>query len=421
MGLFDSKKYKARIAELEAELGYAGREKRIAELDAVIFAKNKVLTDINTEIEKKNIESKYLDKEIQNKKHQLVSVEDNIEMESFGLYVPKFDFTTVDEYKEKLSEVRALQKAMIKDNTACWFSTEWIVNGSKQKGEKMTKDHVKLVLRCFNCECDDAVNSVRFSNYDRMVERIKKAFQQLNKLNEGMQISIKTNYLNLKIDELTLAYEYQRAKQEEKERIRELKEAEREQRALEREIADARKNLEKERKHYSNALDKINSLLEKNPGDVDLLTKKAEIEKDIEDTEKAIADVDYREANQRAGYVYIISNIGSFGENVYKIGMTRRLEPQERIDELGDASVPFRFDVHAMIFSEDAPALEAALHRAFESKKINKVNNRREFFNVTLDEIKEVVKANYSKTTEFIEIPQAEQYRTSLKLAQSRG
>ena len=114
--------------------------------------------------------------------------------------------------------------------------------------------------------------------------------------------------------------------------------------------------------------------------------------------------------------MYVISNIGSFGENIYKIGMTRRLDPQDRVDELGDASVPFRFDVHAMIFSEDAPALEAALHNAFEDKKVNLVNNRKEFFNVTLDEIEKVVKENYDKTVDFIKLPEAEQYRESMMI-----
>ncbi len=118
----------------------------------------------------------------------------------------------------------------------------------------------------------------------------------------------------------------------------------------------------------------------------------------------------------KAGYVYIISNIGSFGKDIYKIGMTRRLDPQDRVDELGDASVPFKFDVHAMIFSDDAPALEAALHREFEDRKVNMINQRREFFHVTLDEIKEVVKRNYDKTVEFVDVPEAEQYRLSEKL-----
>ena len=107
----------------------------------------------------------------------------------------------------------------------------------------------------------------------------------------------------------------------------------------------------------------------------------------------------------------MISNIGSFGKDVYKIGMTRRLDPMERVRELGDASVPFNFDVHALIFSDDAPALEAALHRRFEDEKVNKVNSRREFFHASLDEIKRVVKENYDKTVEFTNIPDAEQYR----------
>ena len=99
-----------------------------------------------------------------------------------------------------------------------------------------------------------------------------------------------------------------------------------------------------------------------------MIAKKAELETELSNIDKSIKDIDYREANQKAGYVYVISNVGSFGENIYKIGMTRRLEPQDRVDELGDASVPFKFDVHAMIFSDNAPALEAALHRAFEDR-----------------------------------------------------
>ena len=140
------------------------------------------------------------------------------------------------------------------------------------------------------------------------------------------------------------------------------------------------------------------------------------MENQLLDINKALTDIDYRQANMKAGYVYVISNIGSFSENIYKIGMTRRLNPQERIDELGDASVPFNFDVHAMIFSDDAPALETALHHAFENRKLNMVNSRREFFHVTLDEIKEVIKSNFDKTVEFIDIPDAEQYRVSKKM-----
>lgn len=187
---------------------------------------------------------------------------------------------------------------------------------------------------------------------------------------------------------------------------------------LQKEIEAQRKKIEKEQTHYQTAYEKLLKQLEQTPDDSDLLSKKSELENQLLDIDKAIKDIDYREANQRAGYVYVISNIGAFGENVYKIGMTRRLDPQDRVDELGDASVPFNFDVHAMIFSDDAPALETALHKAFENRKLNMVNTRREFFNVTLDEIKDVVRKNFDKTVEFIDIPDAEQFRVSQKMKQ---
>lgn len=237
-----------------------------------------------------------------------------------------------------------------------------------------------------------------------------------------MGVSINTCYYESKIQELFLAYEYQQKKQEEKEAQRAAREELREAAKLQKEIEEQRKKALKEQSHYQNALTKILEQIKAsaNPSQ-DLLNKKAELENQLHNIDSAIKDLDYREANQRAGYVYVISNIGAFGENIYKIGMTRRLDPQDRVDELGDASVPFRFDVHAMIFSDDAPALKNALHKAFENKKVNMVNQRREFFNVTLDEIKEVVRKNYDKTVEFIQYPDAEQFRESQLIRQQLG
>ena len=185
---------------------------------------------------------------------------------------------------------------------------------------------------------------------------------------------------------------------------------------LQKEIEEQRKKVEKEQTHYQTAYEKLKLQLEQHPENADLLEKKEQLENHLADVDKALSDIDYRQANMRAGYVYVISNIGAFGKDIYKIGMTRRLDPQDRIDELGSASVPFNFDVHAMIFSDDAPALEAALHRAFEDRKLNLVNQRREFFHVTLDEIKEVIKKNFDKTVEFVDVPDAEQYRISEKM-----
>lgn len=212
--------------------------------------------------------------------------------------------------------------------------------------------------------------------------------------------------------------EYQTQKQHEKEEKAELRAQQREEARLQKELKEQRKNIDKERKHYEQALSNINHQISTASDDniEDLNQKKEEIIQSLSEIDTKIKDIDYREANQKAGYVYVISNIGSFGEGIYKIGMTRRLNPQDRVDELGDASVPFKFDVHAMIFSEDAPTLEAALHRAFEDRKLNLVNQRREFFRVSLDEIKDVVKNNFDKTVEFVDVPDADQYRISLKL-----
>ena len=252
------------------------------------------------------------------------------------------------------------------------------------------------------------------NNVERAKERIITTSQQISKLGSMMSISISQQYINLKMQELLLALDYQQKKQEEKERLRELREQEREEKRVQKEIEEARKKLQKEKTHYQNALDALMKQIQTNGETPELLEKKNNLEAELEDAAKAIANVDYREANRKAGYVYIISNIGAFGQDVYKIGMTRRLEPMERIEELGDASVPFDFDVHALIFTEDAPALENALHTAFEANKVNKINKRREFFHVSLDEIKTVVRQNFDKTVEWVDVPEAEQYRQSL-------
>lgn len=348
-----------------------------------------------------------------------IELDEEILYQSYSLFKPMYDFASSEEYKEKLEEIRSQQKEMIRNKTAATCSTKWTVDGSEAKGRKVTNDNIKMLLRCFNTDCENAIDRVKYNNIESMRARINKSYESLNKLGISNKITISPVYLRLKLDELSLAIEYAIKKQDEKEEQKRIRQEMREQAKLEKELEEARKNIDKEKKHYSNALDKLNSQLEGMLSDDqknDLLEKKAEIEDQLSNLQKALDDVDYREANQKAGYVYIISNIGAFGENVYKIGMTRRLDPMERVDELGDASVPFNFDVHAMIFSEDAPKLEAALHRAFEDRKLNMVNTRREFFHVTLDEIESVVKANYDKTVEFIKIPPAEQYRQSLAM-----
>lgn len=420
---------KQKSAELEKKCESLSKFSEIADLDN---EKNKIISQISREkdsfqqekkililqIENLKVESDGLSESIKEKRKQIVELDESILLQDFGMYSPIYDFATSDAYKDRLDAIRTEQKNMILNKKAATCSEVWTINGSEVQGRVMTNQNIKQILRCFNDECDMLISKVKFNNVTAYIDKIRKSFDALNRMNSKNAVSLSTAYLNLKIEELQLAYEYAVKKQQEKDEQRRIREQMREEAKLQKELEEARKDIEKEQKHYSNALSKINEQLEK-CDDVEkdvLLEKKAEIESHLSSLDKAMEDIDYRQANKRAGYVYIISNIGSFGENVYKIGMTRRLDPMERVDELGDASVPFKFDVHALIFSNDAPSLETALHHAFENKKVNMINGRREFFNVTLDEIEEVVKANYDKTVEFIKVPEAEQYRETQKI-----
>ena len=403
---------------------------RIKELEGQLYPEKAEIEKINAQIADLQAQEKEVyvrliglkeeDKELQARisaaRKEVIVLDDAILYQSFNLFEPKYDFATSEEYKNQLDQIRNLQKEMIKDKTAVSYFDNWTVDGSKSKGRKMTNDNIKMILRCFNGDCENVIDRVKVSNIESSRSRIEKSYTSLNKLNETNKVSITPHFLKLKYAELDLAVEYALKKQEEKEEQKRIRQEMREQAKLEKELAEARKNIEKEQTHYNNALEKLKAQIEHETSEekkADLLEKEKEIEAQLSKIQTSLEEVDYRAANQKAGYVYVISNIGAFGPDVYKIGMTRRLEPMDRVDELGDASVPFNFDVHAMIFSEDAPKLEAALHKAFEDRKVNMVNTRREFFHVTLEEIEEVVKKNYDKTVEFIKIPPAEQYRLS--------
>ena len=407
-----------------------GRKEKeeIARLRAQMAPESLELSDVTKKLEEAQKELAAVQEEIQTAKRELsvlklsiVETDEVALLQSFGIYTPHYSYSTSDEYKEKIKEVREKQKLLVKNGQAVTGNTQWTVNGSQSKGKKMVSDMQKLLLRAYNAECDDAVEHVRFNNIEASEKKINVSAEAISKLGSMMGIAVTPVYIRLKLSELRLMHEYQVKKQEEKEAAKELRQRQREEAKAQKELEEARKRLEKEQNHYSNELSRLIARISSAaPGDLSALEeKRSELEARLGNITKQIEDVDYRAANQKAGYVYIISNVGSFGENIYKIGMTRRLDPMERVDELGDASVPFNFDVHAMIFSDDAPKLEAALHNAFADKKVNFVNQRREFFNVSLDEIKRVIKENYDKTIDFVDAPPAEQYRQSLLLKNS--
>jgi hypothetical protein len=360
-----------------------------------------------------------LQAEIKQKQKEIIVLDENIILESFALYKPKFKFLTSNEYKIKLDNIRDKQKELIKNNIAITANEGWVVGGSASEGKKLVNDMKKLLLRSFNNECDYCVDNAKFNNIEIGEKRIEKSYEQCNKLGRIMQAEISSSYKKLKYDELYLAFEYQRKKEEEKEELKRAREELREQQKLEREIREAREKINKEKKHFVMAIKEFEEKL-KNTADEkerELIVKNLDEAKgQLAELNKEEKVIDYREQNAKAGYVYIISNIGAFGEGVYKIGMTRRLEPMERVDELGDASVPFSFDVHALIFSDNAPALEAKLHEHFYNNRINKINDRKEFFRADINEIEKVIKENYNKIADIVKEAPAEQYRESLLL-----
>ena len=394
-------------------------------LSEQIKTKQNVVDDLSLKLDKlcETIEENAktvsdLDLQISAKSKELATFDDKILVQDFGLYEPRFDFASSSQFKDALNDLRIKEREDIKQFDSSLKATTWTVNGSNAKGRKMVADVGRLLMRAYNNECDVIISKVKYTNISKSIEQIKKHADAVNRFGQVLGISIPSIYVDKKVEEAQLAFEFARQKEKEKEALREAREEERENRKLAQEVAAKRRELQKEKEKYSNAYTEAKARLEhvKDDEREALLKKISELEEKLNDVDKAVANVDYREANIKAGYVYIISNIGSFGENVYKIGMTRRLDPMDRIRELGDASVPFGFDVHALIFSDDAPALEASLHRAFEKDKVNLVNPRREFFHVSLADIKEVVKAHYDKTVEFAEVPDADQYRESVEL-----
>lgn len=382
----------------------------IISIDNEIENKTKEFLEIKTntqELNDKFINAKIIFKELEN---DIKLYQNDIEFIELVIYEPIFALETSEKYKDKITEIVERQKKLIKEGFACICKTEWTVGNSRKQGEIMTRRYINLTLRAFNGECDSLISKVKWNNVKSFEERILKAYNAINKLGQSNNTFITEEYLKLKIDELHLNYELEYKKYQENEEQRAIREEQREEEKAIREFEKAAKEAEIEEKRFQKALEKAQKELS--------LVSGEELEKlnlQIEQLQISLKEAKERAISRaqetKTGHVYIISNIGSFGENIYKIGMTRRLEPMDRVRELGDASVPFRFDLHALIFTENAPELENLLQKEFDDRRINKVNYRKEYFKVTLDEIEKVIIEKYDKEVDFIRIPEAQEYR----------
>ncbi|TBD43412.1 DUF4041 domain-containing protein [Rhizobium ruizarguesonis] len=328
-----------------------------------------------------------------------------------GVYEPHFDYTDSEEYKQNIETVRTAQKQMVSLKTAVVCPTAWTVDGSTAKGQTMTNRNIKLTLRAFNNECDAAIANTRWNNVNAMEKRIGNALIQINKLNESNRVFVTEEYVKLKFQELFLTHEYREKLKAEREERAELARAQKEEQKLIRDMERA----EEDEARYQRLLDKAKTEAERAVGPK-LEAFNAQIEMLERDLAEAHAKVERAQAmaeKTRSGYVYIISNVGSFGGDVVKIGLTRRLDPADRIRELGDASVPFVFDTHAIIYSDNAPTLERALHTEFEPVRVNAQNYRKEFFKATLDQVEAAVK-RLAPDAPFFKDVEAQDYRETL-------
>ena len=408
MGLFNFGKPKDEI--LEAKLQKLTDDIEIKKVDLAKLEqqikKGKEVISLDTELAQKRNELAQLNEEI-------AVANGNLNLQEFGFFERQYSFSDSTKYKDKLDSLRMQQKSMVKNGAAGRIITPMLLDNSKSKGKAMQNQLIKAALRGFNGEADALLVKVSVVNVDNKIKALRKVFEQLNKMYSRNLIEITYPYLDLKIEELRLAAEYELQKQEEKELLREQREKEREDKKLQAEIKAKRKQLEKDRDHFKNMVAKVTELLKEAKNDeVDELKRQlAEYQDKLSELDEIEEDIDYRESHATAGYVYVISNIGSFGEDVYKIGVTRRLEPLERIRVLSSASVPFQFDVHALIFSEEAFALETELHNQLANYKVNKVNGRKEYFKVSFEEIRNILATHKELTVELNEDAEAFEYR----------
>ncbi len=376
--------------------------------------KDKKLEKSINKLEKKKTELK---EEISELKKEIKS----LKSEDLSLYTEKIVFDTFEtfssnELKDKLSLLKLEQKQLIQDDKAIKSIEANYTDKSVERNNK------KQLLSCFEAECNNAFQNLKFSNIDKTRDKIVKVFNNLNNIFKTDYINLSSKFLDLKLKELDFLIEIEKKQQEEKETQKAIREQLLEEEKVRKEIEKEKAKIDKEEKQFNNEVSKMISYLQKANNDIEkqiYADKIKELEEKIKLLEKDKENVLQRETNTRAGFVYIISNIGSFGENVFKIGMTRRLDPMDRISELISASVPFPFDVHALIFSDDAPSLENSLHKYFENKSINKINLKKEFFKIDINELKEYILSNLGLSINFIDVPEAEQYRESLKILEN--
>ena len=405
---------KAQHTALDAETkdlqALAGREQELA---ASVAEKQDKLRGIEEKIASVQDAETEADKHIhaiQAKVDLYSRIDDFVD---YGMYeMPDYLYETSERFALEIKQIREQQKAMIQAKQVIIPQGTPEDFGESPLIRRVMQEQIKLMVRSFNIECDLLIAKVNPGNLQRTLERIDAVATGLEKSGADLRYGFNTGYVKLKYQECRLQYQFALKKKEEQDEQRAIREQMREEERARREYEKAIEDASREEATYERLLEKARKALETVRAE-----EKQAAELRIQQLEEELAEA--RAKAQRAismaqqtkkGYVYVISNIGSFGENVYKIGLTRRLDPRERVRELGDASVPFSFDIHALIASENAPALETALHKAFDRQRVNAVNLRKEFFRVSLDDIRKKAEELTGRKSDFVMTILAEEY-----------
>ena len=408
IGLFGGKKaalaYAAENERLLALINKYGLAE-VAELDEVKATYTQQIEDARAQLETTRQNAARAAEELAAVQRDVLSARSVIELQSYGLFDYEHPAESSTLLGAQLEALRSEIKETIRSKRATQATSNFTFNGSTAKGKKFVTDMSSLLLRAYNAEAENCVKTVKAGNLATATKRLNTVVEQIARQGTMIELRITAHFHQLRMKELALAAEHLQALQREKELERAHREELREQRKAEQELARQKEKLEKERSHYLSTLAALEA-----SGDAEGAQR---VRERLADVDKAIDDVDYRAANIRAGYVYVISNVGSFGGDVVKIGMTRRLEPMDRVNELGDASVPFRFDVHALFFADDAIGIETKLHQRFDEHRINKVNLRREYFKVTPGAVLEALKQESVEVLEYVVEPEAMEFKAS--------
>ncbi len=383
-----------------------------------IQAKKEELSRINNTTDKLLLKISDLQKKVNE-----LGEEDYIQ--SFGLYQPKYDFINAGSYKDQLKQVKAKQRKMVKDNEAVMCDTSWTIQGSEKEGQRMVQNFQRLLLTIFNAECDSFVSKLKYnSNVEAVEAKMTKVFDKLNKSAKVIHCEINKKYLGLKFQELSLQYQVECEIQEEREREKAIREEAKERRKLEGYMKAAEEAEEREyrfRQELEVALkeQELSYGVEKEKLEIQIHGLRQKLEKAMTDKDNANEQV----ALEKAGNLYVISNIGSFGRDNYRICMTKKSgDPDDYVGSMG-ASTPFPFDIHLKFISENALETLSQLHQVFSDRRVNKARSERKgFFQVSLDEIIAEVErikrdtGNIKSIQLISKTPQAYDYRRTLAI-----